>query len=80
MLCPIVIENHPGWRAWLDGQEVSILRANQSQRGVAVGPGQHTLVFRYQPRSVTLGFGLSVFSLALLVGAAFVLVRRRPLV
>ncbi len=71
---------YPGWRAWLDGQEVSILRANQSQRGVAVGPGQHTLVFRYQPRSVTLGFGLSVFSLALLVGAAFVLVRRRPLV
>jgi Bacterial membrane protein YfhO len=43
---------YPGWEAYVDGKRQPILRANLLFRGVEVGPGQHTLAFRFRPLSM----------------------------
>ena len=60
----------PGWRAFVDGQEVPVLRANTAFRAVALPAGNHEVEFRYRPRGVTLGLSVSLIAL----GAATALV------
>ena len=60
-----------GWRAYLEGRPVSILRANHAVRGVVVPAGTATLEFRYEPASLAWGLRLAgaaaVILLSLLV-------------
>lgn len=58
----LVIANadYPGWRAWLDGQQVPILKTNVALQGVLVPPGQHGLRLNFLPNSFMLGLALSV--------------------
>jgi hypothetical protein len=58
----------PGWRATLNGVRVPILRANGLFRGIATPPGQHTITFTYQPTGFYVGIGISLLTLAVLVG------------
>lgn len=64
---------YPGWRAEVDGQPTPIHRANLSLRAVPLLPGEHRVVFRYEPSWLALGRGVSLGALAallaLLVGA-----------
>jgi hypothetical protein len=61
-----------GWRAYLDGQNVPVLRANNAVRGVVVQQGTHSLEFRYEPASFTWGLcGSAVAGLTLLMWTAF---------
>ena len=48
-----------GWRAWLNGQRVPILRANHALRGVVVPAGTGRLEFRYEPASFAWGLRLA---------------------
>jgi hypothetical protein len=48
-----------GWRAWLDGKPVPILRTNHAIRGVVVPAGASRLEFRYEPHSLVRGLRLS---------------------
>jgi hypothetical protein len=67
----------PGWRAWVDGSETSLLRANVAFRAVAVGAGRHSVELRYRPRALLIGLALTALSgLALL--AAVAAAWRRP--
>jgi hypothetical protein len=70
-----------GWRAWLNGRPVPILRTNHVLRGVPVPAGFGTLEFRYQPESFRLGLqlaGLGGFILCAWAGfAVFTTWRRR---
>ena len=60
----------PGWEATVDGHRVPIRRANYLVRGVLLPAGAHRVVFRYPvPASLWLGLGLSVATLAGLLGA-----------
>lgn len=59
---------YPGWRAYLDGKETKIYRANLAFRAVQVPPGTHRVVFSYIPMSfyiglliTSLGFGFALF-------------------
>lgn len=38
---------HPGWKAWMDGEEVPIYRANLAFKAIQLAPGTHTVCFRY---------------------------------
>ena len=61
---------YPGWKAYLDGNEVPILRANHFHRAVMVSQGEHVVHFRYEPESFRLGVIVSVLtivSLAIIV-------------
>jgi hypothetical protein len=57
---------YEGWRAFVNGAEVPILRTNYLLRGVQLPAGESTVVFRYEPRSFTLGLGLMTFALVVL--------------
>jgi len=59
---------YPGWRAYVDGQEVAVYRANVMFRAVRLPAGEHTVVFRYAPASLRIGAAVSLGTL--LAGAA----------
>ncbi|MHB9033603.1 MAG: YfhO family protein [Anaerolineae bacterium] len=39
---------YPGWKVWVDNEQGSIITADSLFRAVALPPGTHTVVFRYQ--------------------------------
>jgi hypothetical protein len=70
-----------GWRAYLDGQNVPVLRANHAVRGVVVQQGTHSLEFRYQPASLRWGVcaaGLAGLILLMWAGFAWRTTRKEP--
>jgi len=58
----------PGWRAWVDGEESRIYRANYAFRAVPVNAGQSIVEFRYEPQSFQIGALISAGSIALFTG------------
>jgi hypothetical protein len=52
-----------GWRAYVDGVPEPVLRANGKHRAVAVGPGRHEVVLRYEPPGYAVGVAVSLLSL-----------------
>jgi hypothetical protein len=66
--------HYPGWKAFVDGKEAAIRRANLFFRAVPLPAGNHTVEFRYEPRSFTVGLRISVVTLVALaiVTALFV--------
>jgi len=57
-----------GWRVYVDGQSEVIHRVNYKFRGVRIPPGEHTVIFRYLPKSFLAGAIISSLSLLLIVG------------
>ena len=55
--------HYPGWKAFVDGKEAVIRRANLFFRAVPLPAGDHTVEFRYEPRSFTIGLLISVVTL-----------------
>ncbi len=54
---------YPGWRAYVDGRETKILRANLFFRAVTLSQGDHLVEFHYRPLSFTIGLALSLVTL-----------------
>ena len=44
-----------GWNAYVDGEEVDVLRTNHALRGVPLAAGDHTVVLKYEPKSLAVG-------------------------
>ncbi len=57
---------YPGWKAFVDGREEVIRRANLFFRAVPLSAGNHTVEFRYEPRSFTFGLVISAATLVAL--------------
>jgi len=57
-----------GWRAYLNGIRVPILKANHALRGVVMPAGSSTVEFRYQSATVTRAFLLAAGALVILTG------------
>jgi Bacterial membrane protein YfhO len=57
---------YPGWKAFVDGREEVIRRANLFFRAVPLAAGNHTVEFRYEPRSFTVGLAISLATLVAL--------------
>jgi len=60
--------HYPGWNAFVDGQPSPVYRANYLFRAVEVGPGEHWVEYRYQPRSFWIGVGVTLLTALVLVG------------
>jgi uncharacterized membrane protein YfhO len=58
---------YPGWRAYVDGRETKIYRANLAFRAVEVPKGRHIVVFRYVPLTFYCGLGLTLLGIALCI-------------
>ncbi len=54
---------HSGWRAWVDGRAVPVVRANRVMRAVPVPAGRHRVVFEYRPIAFSAGSAVSVVAL-----------------
>ncbi|MDT7689396.1 MAG: hypothetical protein QOE46_2155 [Acidobacteriota bacterium] len=64
----VLSENHyPGWRAYLDGRSVGVLRVDYGLRGVNVPAGEHEVSFVYRPKSVLVGLLISLLTAAVLL-------------
>jgi hypothetical protein len=70
---------YPGWKAYVDGQETTILRANQFFRAIVLPKGVHGVEFRYEPWSFRLGCLISTFTLTgiLVISCSVFLCRRK---
>jgi hypothetical protein len=74
---------YPGWRAFVDGKEVPLLRADYAFRGVALAPGKHVVEMRFSSRPTAIGLSLSTLGLLGLAALALWLAlrgRRSPTV
>jgi uncharacterized membrane protein YfhO len=55
---------YPGWTATVDGRPAPIAPHEGLFRAVEIPAGEHTVIFRYQPRSLLIGAALSLLGLA----------------
>lgn len=67
------------WRVTVDGQPATLYRANYAFRGVWLPPGEHTVLFSYQPRAFLIGGAISLLALLGLVAYALWHLRRARL-
>lgn len=67
---------YPGWQVTVDGESAEILRANGMFRAVRLPPGEHTVVWSYNPSRFTAGVIVSGVSL-LGVVLGLIFLRRR---
>lgn len=66
-----------GWRVFIDGEEIEYTKALDALIAFEVaGAGEHTLEFKYAPRTFTLGLTISILSLALFI---LIIVCEKPL-
>jgi hypothetical protein len=59
---------YPGWKAFVDGQETKIYRANYTFRAVFVPEGEHEVKFLFQPQSFRVGLMISTMTILILGG------------
>ena len=66
---------YPGWKAFVDGQEKKIYRANYSFRAIVIPQGTHEVRFVYSPNSFKFGLRISFLSLLTLLLLGFLIPR-----
>lgn len=62
---------YPGWKAYDNGVETPILKANYFQKAVRLGPGQHHLSFVYEAAVIKWGFGCALLGLFIMGALGF---------
>jgi hypothetical protein len=60
---------YPGWKAYVDGKETQIYRADYLFRSVFVPAGEHTVELVYRPRSFRLGLLVTLVATGAVAGA-----------
>ena len=68
---------YPGWSVSVDGRAATARTQDGLFRAVDVPAGSHRVEWRFQPRSVRLGFVISLATLVAAVGYVIVMRRRR---
>jgi hypothetical protein len=64
-----LVKVHTGWKAFIDGVETKIYRANHGFRGIVVPKGNHKIEFTYLPESFVISKYLSLsFSSIIILG------------
>jgi hypothetical protein len=65
-------QDAPGWRVYVDGVEQRKLLAGGIFRAVAVPPGRHEVIWRWDPRSLRAGMVMTIITLVTVQGRTFV--------
>ena len=75
VLC-ITVPYENGWKAYVDGQETEILRANYAFMGLNLSEGHHEIVLKYNVPYLTEGIIVSLVSLCI-TAALFVVMKKK---
>jgi len=59
---------YPGWKVTVDGTKAELYAVDNLLRSVNLSPGNHEVVFSFQPWTVYLGSGITLFTLLALIG------------
>jgi hypothetical protein len=62
----MLIEKYPGWQVTIDNQSAQLLNVS-GYMGVAIQPGQHRYIFKFQPVSFYIGLVISLISCLILL-------------
>src|SRR3989344_1586714 len=65
------------WHSYIDGKKSKILRADYALRAVAVPAGEHTVDFKYQPKSFVMGALISMSSILFLIVLSIYFVKKK---
>jgi hypothetical protein len=68
---------YPGWKAFMDGKETKIYRADYTFRAIPLNAGTHQVEFVYDPISFKLGAGVTVLGILGCIGMGWVARYRR---
>lgn len=69
---------YPGWKAFLNGRETKIFRANHFYRAVFLPEGTHRIEFLYEPWSFKVGMIISLSTLSFMIMISiFLFLRQR---
>jgi hypothetical protein len=68
--------HYPGWKAYVDGREEEILRADYTFRALPVGPGSHRIEVVYQSLSFKVGLAVSLVTIFLILISWAVAIRK----
>jgi uncharacterized membrane protein YfhO len=63
----------PGWKAYVDGEQVEVLVADHLLRAVPLPAGEHVVELRYEPTSLKIGIAISTATVLVVAGALVVL-------
>ncbi|NIQ16195.1 MAG: YfhO family protein [Candidatus Dadabacteria bacterium] len=67
----------PGWKAFDNGKEKKVMKANYAFRSVFLEPGEHRVEFVYDPLSYKIGKIISLLTLFLLLTYGFFAWKRK---
>ncbi len=67
---------YPGWKAFVDGKESKIYRADYTFRAIPLNAGTHQVEFVYDPISFKLGAGVTALGILGCIGIGWVARRR----
>lgn len=59
---------YPGWKAFVDGKETKVLKADYALRAIRLPRGQHRVDFTFDPLSFKIGVLLSLLGFGVLTG------------
>ena len=62
---------YPGWKAYVDGKETTIYKADYTLQAVALLQGEHEVVFRFQPTQFRVGLFITLLTGVVLLGFAY---------
>lgn len=60
---------YPGWKAFVNGEETKIFRANYTFRAIRLNSGRHRVEFVYDPMTFKVGLGLTLVALGVISGS-----------
>jgi hypothetical protein len=80
--CLLVLSDtyYPGWKAFVDGKETKIYRADYTFRAIPLSAGTHQVEFVYDPLSFKLGVGATILGILGCVGLGWGGRRKRAVV
>jgi hypothetical protein len=70
---------YPGWKAYIDGKETKVYRANYAFKAVVADAGQHEIIFEFKPTLFSKLSYLSIISFSLVILLLLVLIFRRKI-
>ncbi|MCO5178357.1 MAG: YfhO family protein [Thermomicrobiales bacterium] len=74
----LVVSNgyDPGWKAWVDGEQVEVVPADHALQAIPLPAGEHTVTLRYETPGLNLGLAITGTTVLLLIIGWFVIRQR----